>query len=109
MKSDSLITFAGGTLEAEVSGLGTKGISAGTNLIISQLTETPTLVKMNVTGTTYHKGEPDESKCRGIKVKGDFTFNGGTIQMSVTGKKAKGISIDGTYRYISGSTNVLPE
>ena len=29
--------------------------------------------------------------------------------MSVTGKKAKGISIDGTYRYISGSTNVLPE
>lgn len=109
LKSDSLITFAGGTLEAEVSGLGTKGISAGTNLIISQLTETPTLVKMNVTGTTYHKGEPDESKCRGIKVKGDFTFNGGTIQMSVTGKKAKGISIDGTYRYISGSTNVLPE
>lgn len=109
LKSDSLITFAGGTLEAEVSGLGTKGISAGTNLIISQLTETPTLVKMNVTGTTYHKGEPDESKCRGIKAKGDFTFNGGTIQMSVTGKKAKGISIDGTYRYISGSTNVLPE
>lgn len=109
LESDSLITFAGGTLEAEVSGLGTKGISAGTNLIISQLTETPTLVKMNVTGTTYHKGEPDESKCRGIKAKGDFTFNGGTIQMSVTGKKAKGISIDGTYRYISGSTNVLPE
>ena len=109
LKSDSLITFAGGTLEAEVSGLGTKGISAGTNLIISQLTETPTLVKMNVTGTTYHKGEPDESKCRGIKAKGDFTFNGGTIQMSVTGKKAKGISIDGTYHYISGSTNVLPE
>ena len=109
LKSDSLITFAGGTLEAEVSGLGTKGISAGTGLVISQLTETPTLVKMNVTGTTFHKGEPDEAKCRGIKVKGDFTFNGGTIRISVTGKKAKGISIDGTYHYISGSTNVLPE
>ncbi len=109
LKTDSAVTIAGGALSAEVSGLGTKGISAGTDLLISQKTETPTTVKMNVTGTTYHKDQDDESKCRGIKVKGNFTFDGGTISMSVTGKKAKGISVDGTYTYISGSTNVVPE
>ncbi len=109
LKADSAIAIAGGTLSAEVSGLGTKGISAGTDLVISQKTETATLVKMNVTGTTYNKDQEDESKCRGIKVKGNFTFDGGTISMSVTGKKAKGISVDGTYTYVSGTTNVIPE
>lgn len=109
LKADSLITIAGGTLNATVAGDGTKGISAGTDLVISQTTDTPTLVKMDVTGTTYHKDQADESKCRGIKVKGNFTFNGGTINMNVTGKKAKGISVDGTYTYVSGTTNVLPE
>ena len=109
LKTDSAVTIAGGTLSAEVSGLGTKGLSAGTDLVISQKTETATLVKMNVTGTTYNKDQADESKCRGIKVKGNFTFDGGTISMSVTGKKAKGISVDGTYTYVSGTTNVIPE
>ena len=109
LKSDSLITLAGGTLQANVAGLGAKGISAGTDLLVSQLTDVPTQVEMTVSGTTYHKDEADESKCRGIKVKGDFTFNGGTIHMTVTGKKAKGLSVDGTYNYISGTTNVLPE
>lgn len=109
LKTDSAVTVAGGTLSAEVSGLGTKGISAGTDLTISQKTETPTAVTMNVSGTTYHKDQDDESKCRGIKVKGNFTFDGGTISMNVTGKKAKGISVDGTYTYVSGTTNVLPE
>ena len=28
--------------------------------------------------------------------------------MTVTGTKAKGISIDGTWTYVSGTTNVLP-
>ena len=50
-----------------------------------------------------------ESKCRGIKVKGNYTFDGGNISMNVTGKKAKGISCDGTYTYKSGTTNVLPD
>ena len=64
---------------------------------------------MNVAGTTYHKGEIDESKCRGIKVKGNYTLAGGSIKMNVTGKKAKGIAIDGTYSHTGGTTNVQPE
>lgn len=110
LKTDSATTFAGGTITAEVSGLGTKGFSIGTDLTISQKTEVATALTMNVTGTTYMPGDDDlESKCRGIKVKGNFTFDGGNISMSVTGKKAKGISVDGTYTYVSGTTNVIPE
>ena len=108
LKTDSLCTLAGGTLYADITGDGSKGLSAGTDLVISQKTSNETKVTMNVAGTTYHKGEPDESKCRGIKVQGTFTFDGGTINMNVTGKKAKGIVV-GTFNYISGTTNVVPE
>ena len=61
---------------------------------------------MAVTGTTYMPGDATlESKCRGIKVKGNFTFNGGSINISATGKKSKAISVDGIYTYKSGSIN----
>ena len=106
MKCDSAMTISGGTIKATVSGLGTKGISVGTNLLIAQPSTTATLIDMAVTGTTYMPGNATlESKCRGIKVKGDFTFNGGTIKISATGTKSKAISVDGDYTYKSGSIN----
>ena len=106
MKCDSAMTITGGTIKATVSGLGTKGISVGTNLLIAQPTTTATLIDMAVTGTTYMPGDALlESKCRGIKVKGDFTFDGGTIKISATGTKSKAISVDGDYTYKSGSIN----
>lgn len=106
MKCDSLMTITGGTIKATVSGLGTKGISVGTDLLIAQPTTTATLIDMAVTGTTYMPGDALlESKCRGIKVKGDFTFDGGTIKISATGTKSKAISVDGDYTYKSGSIN----
>ncbi|MBR4937156.1 MAG: carbohydrate-binding domain-containing protein [Bacteroidaceae bacterium] len=106
IKCDNAMTITGGTITASVSGLGTKGISTGTDLVISQTGTTPTLVRMSVTGTTYMPGDADlESKCRGIKVKGNFTFNGGTIDIAATGVKAKAISVDGSYTYVSGSIN----
>ncbi|EJX00422.1 hypothetical protein EVA_11473 [gut metagenome] len=78
----------------------------GTHLLIQQKTEVPTKVIMSVTGTTYKPDDPEfESKCRGIKAKGDFTFDGGDIQISATGKKSKAISIDGVFHYISGTRN----
>ena len=106
MKCDSAMTISGGTIKATVSGLGTKGISVGTDLLIAQPTTTATLIEMAVTGTTYKPGDVNlESKCRGIKVKGDFTFDGGTIKISATGTKSKAISVDGDYTYKSGSIN----
>ena len=106
MKCDSAMTISAGTIEASVSGNGTKGISTGTDLLISQKTGVPTKVKMTVTGTTYMPGDAElESKCRGIKVKGDFTFDGGVIDIVATGAKSKEISVDGYYTYKNGSIN----
>lgn len=106
LKCDSAMTISGGEIEAGVAGLGTKGISAGGNLLVQQKTATPTLINMVVTGTTYM---PDdlllESKCRGVKGKRDFVFDGGTIQISATGVKSKAVSIDGVFTYKSGTYN----
>lgn len=109
LKCDSAMTIMGGTIHANVNGNGTKGFSVGTDLYIGQTEGATTAITMNVAGSTYHKGELDESKCRGIKVKGNYALAGGTISMNVTGKKAKGISVDGLYTKTGGTTNVQPE
>ena len=106
LKSDSLITVSGGTLTATVSGNGSKGLSAGTSLLVNQSSGQATLIKMTVTGTTYMPGDPLlESKCRGIRAKGDFTFDGGRIDIVATGKSSKAVKVDGNYYYKSGSIN----
>ena len=105
IKCDSVMTISGGTVTITGSGNGVKGIKAGTNLLINQSSGNTTSVSITVTGTTYHKDQADESKTRGMKVGGDFTFDGGTITISATGSKAKAVSVDGTYYYKSGSIN----
>ena len=103
IKSENDMAFSGGSITATVSGNGAKGISAGTNLTVSQAEGGSTTIKMTVTGTTYMPGDATlESKCRGIKVKGDFTFAGGFIDISATGAKSKAISVDGVYYYSGG-------
>ncbi|MGM9693657.1 MAG: carbohydrate-binding domain-containing protein [Alloprevotella sp.] len=109
IKNDSTFYVTGGTINATVSGNGAKGISAAWDMFINQSSGNATAIKMTVSGTTYMPGDPVlESKCRGIKGKRDLTFDGGDINMTVTGAKAKGISLDGTWNYVSGTTNVLP-
>lgn len=106
LKTENLLTISGGNVRATVSGNGSKGISAGTDLLIEQNTATPTRIEMTVTGTTYMPGDALlESKCRGIKVKGNFTFDGGDIRISATGAKSKAISVDGRYTYRKGTLN----
>ena len=110
LKCDSAMTISGGTVEAGVVGLGTKGISVGGDLLIQQKTAVATAINMAVTGTTYMPGDVLlESKCRGIKGKANFVFDGGNISISATGVKSKAISIDGVYTYKSGSINCRVE
>ncbi len=106
LKTENQLTISGGNVKATVSGNGSKGISAGTDLVIEQNTATQTRIEMTVTGTTYMPGDALlESKCRGIKVKGNFTFDGGDIRISATGAKSKAISVDGRYIYKKGTLN----
>ncbi|MCF0236451.1 MAG: carbohydrate-binding domain-containing protein, partial [Bacteroidaceae bacterium] len=78
IKSEGDCTLSGGTLRATVSGNGSKGLSCDGNLLIQQKTATPTRVEMTVTATTHLPNTTNEAKARGIKVKGNFTFDGGT-------------------------------
>lgn len=106
MKCDSAMTISGGTIEAGVTGQGAKGLSVGTDLLIQQKTTVPTSVKMIVTGGTFMPGDPLlEAKCRGIKVDGNFVFDGGDINITVSNSAAKAINVDGTYTYKSGTIN----
>lgn len=109
IKSEGDMTIQGGQFALIVAGDGDKGFSVGGNLLIDQAEGATTQVNMDVSGSTYHKGEVDESKCRGIKVKGNYTLAGGSVLMNVTGKKAKGVAVDGTYTHTGGTTNVQPE
>lgn len=106
IKADAQMTISGGTISGTVSGNGTKGISVDGDLTIKGVSENPS-INLKVTGTTYAAGTADESKCRGIKGKGNFTFDGGTIRISATGAKSKAISVDGDYIYKSGSLNCI--
>lgn len=109
LKTDSMLTISGGKIVANVAGNGAKGISCGTNFLLQKTATTSPDISMTVSGGVYMPGNAQyESKCRGIKVKGDFTFDGGNINMTVTGQKAKGISVDGLYTYKQGTSNVQP-
>ena len=99
IKCDSILNITGTDLTVNVAGNGCKGISSGTHLYMDG-----GKVTMNVSGTTYHKDQDDESKCRGMKVGGDFTFRSGNISMNVTGAKAKAIKVDGNYYYTGNGT-----
>ncbi len=105
IKCDSLMTVSGGTITANIATTanGSKGFSVGGNLIVNEASGQATTITMTVAATTYKSGTADESKCRGIKVKGDFIFGGGTIVMTVSGNKAKGIAFDGDYIHTGGT------
>ena len=105
LKADSLITISGGNITITGTGNGQKGIKTATNLLVNNASGTAPTLTITLTGTTYNKGQADESKTRGIKVDRDFTFDGGTINVSTPGPKAKAVVVDGTYYYKSGTIN----
>ena len=103
IKSDDLITISGGTFVINAKGAGSKGISAGTDMIINE-DDAATTMTIAATGGVYEDPETDDtSKCMGIKVTKDLTISAGTITITNTGRKSKGIKVDGTY-YAKGGT-----
>lgn len=105
LKCDSLMTITGGTLTLTGTGDGQKGIKTGTDLLVQQATDSSLSITIRMSGGVYHSGQVDESKTRGIKVDGDFTFNGGTINVTTGGQKAKDVVVDGLYTKVSGTMN----
>lgn len=99
IKSEADFTISGATVNVQGTGDGVKGIRVEGNLYVNGASTSVTVYEA---GTTYHAKQADQSKTHGIKVTGDFTFDGGTISSKAPGEKAKACEVDGTYYYISG-------
>lgn len=98
------LTVSGGTFSILASGDGSRGIQVAGNMLVNQDDNT-TLMQIRATGTTYEDEETEEdSRCMGIKVKGNLTVNAGTIQVANTGKYSYGIKVDGTYTKSADAT-----
>ncbi len=108
IKSETAMTINGGRIELRCLADGSKGLSVGTDLLVEQdvtaAANASPYIYMLATGGTYESGT-DSSKCRGMKIKGSFTFNGGTIERDATStvKSTSIISHDGSYIYKSGA------
>ena len=97
IKSDDMMTVNGGTFNIVASGKGSKGISVGKHLLVNEDSGT-TLMQIRATGGVYEDEETEEeSRCMGIKVTKNMAVTAGTIKVSNTGSKSRGIKVDGQY------------
>lgn len=103
IKSDDKMTITGGTLEITASGNGSKGISVGKHLLINE-DDAATLIQIRATGGVYEDEDEEETKCMGIKVSKNMAITKGTIKISSTGSKSRGIKVDGQYYKGSDAT-----
>ena len=110
LKCEDAAHISGGIIEVEATGLGARGLAVGTDLLVDAASGTAPRIRMNVTGGRYPDPESGkEKRARGIDVDGDFTFDGGDISISATGKGAQAVKVGGTYTYLSGTIDCAVE
>ena len=106
IKADSLITVSGGTFQITASGNGSRGIQTGGSMVIGEEDGTTT---MNIKATgglcTNEDHEDDPHRCMGMKIDGDLTINAGTITVTNTGSKSRGIKVGGVYTKNGGTVS----
>jgi len=97
IKCDSLITITGGTINITASGNGSRGIQTDSNMTISEDDNTTTITIAATGGLcTAEEDADDPHRCMGMKIDYTLTVNAGTITVTNTGTKSRGIRC-GTY------------
>lgn len=113
VKSEKTMTIKAGRINARANGDGGRAVQTGADLILG--TEgadvSAAYLYLGANGATYkytnENGEADSSKCRGLKVKGDFYFYPSTLDyeagLKVLGSKL--VDVDGIFYNRGGQKN----
>lgn len=98
MRADGDVAILGGTITLVAQGNGSRGIQADGNMRIAEA-EGVTSITITASGAkcTQEECVDDPHKCTGIRIKGSLTVDSGTVKVYNTGRKAKGIKVDGNY------------
>lgn len=113
VKSEKTMTVTAGRINARTNGDGGRAVQAGTDLILGAegADISAAYFYLGANGGTYkytnEDGEADSSKCRGLKVKGDFYFYPSTLEyeagLKVVGSKL--VDVDGIFYNRGGKKN----
>ncbi len=108
LKSDRTVTINGGTIYIDATGNGSRGISADGDITIGE-TNATTNITINAKGARCTVAEcvaaNDRHRCMGIRGKANLTVNAGTLTVTNTGSKSRGIKIDGNYTKNGGTVS----
>ena len=97
IKSADKMTITGGKFTIDATGAGSKGISVGKHLLINQDDGTTEML-IRAKGSYSEDEETDEeTRCMAIKVTKNMAITAGTLKVSNTGTKSRGIKVDGLY------------
>ncbi len=106
LKSDKTVNINGGTINIDATGNGSRGISADGDITIGE-TNATTNITINAQGglCTNEADALDPHRCMGIRGKANLTVNAGTVTVTNTGKKSRGVKVDGSYTNNGGTVN----
>lgn len=100
------VFISGGTINIKANGNGSRGIQTDGNMTISaESGATNIRIEANGARCTAAEDASDPHRCMGIKVEKNLTVTGGTTTVTNTGKKARGIKVNGTYTKRGGTVN----
>lgn len=100
------VFISGGNINIKANGNGSRGIQTDGNMTISaENGETNIYIEANGARCTAAEDAADPHRCMGIKVEKNLTVTGGTTTVTNTGKKSRGIKVNGTYAKSGGIVN----
>ena len=106
IKAEGGVQITGGTFSINANSNGSRGIQTDGSMTISE-DDATTTITVNATGglCTQEEDADDPHRCMGIKVDVDLTINAGTVTVTNTGTKSRGIKVGGTYTLNGGTVS----